>query len=92
MMRLLEYILPQRPRTASVAKERLMLVLAHEHAGADGSEFLPALRNDLIAIVRKYVAAKDDAIEVKLGRQGKTAVLEINIELPGKGARAAPSN
>ena len=92
MMRLLEYILPQRPRTASVAKERLMLVLAHEHAGSEGSEFLPALRNDLIAIVRKYAAITDDAIDVKLGRQGKTAVLEINIELPAKAARAASAN
>ncbi|HUK58294.1 MAG TPA: cell division topological specificity factor MinE [Stellaceae bacterium] len=91
-MRLLEYILPQRPRTASVAKERLMLVLAHEHAGSEGSEFLPALRNDLIAIVRKYVAAKDDAIEVKLGHQGKAAVLEISIELPGKSGRRAHAN
>ncbi len=83
-MRLLDFLLPQRPRSAPVAKERLMLVLAHERVGRDGSDFLPALRHDLIAIVRKYVAAKDDAIDVKLGRHGNAAVLEINIELPAK--------
>ena len=84
-MRLLDFILPQRPKSASVAKERLKLVLAHERVGGrDSADFLPALRNDLIAIVRKYVAAKDDAIEVRLGHQGNAAVLEINIELPAK--------
>jgi cell division topological specificity factor len=87
MLRFLDLLLPQRPKSASLAKERLMLVLAHERAGPEGSDFLPALRNDLIALVRKYVAAKDDAIDVRLGRQGNAAVLEINIELPAKGAR-----
>ena len=82
MMRLFETIFPRRTPSAAVAKERLKLVLAHERAGRDGSDFLPALQRDLIALVQKYVAAKDDAIEVRLGQHGSAAVLEINIELP----------
>jgi cell division topological specificity factor len=82
MMGLFTALFPTRTPSAVVAKERLKLVLAHERAGRDGSDFLPALQRDLVALVRKYVKTKDDAIEVRLGRQGGAAVLEINIELP----------
>jgi cell division topological specificity factor len=89
MMRLFEILLARRPRTADVAKERLQLVLAHERAGRERSDFLPALQRELIAIVQKYVAARDEAIEVRMGQHGGAAVLEINIELPPKGKTPA---
>ena len=62
--------------------ERLKLVLAHERAAREGSDLLPALQRDLVVLVRRYMKTKDDAIEVRLGRQGGTAVLDIKIELP----------
>jgi cell division topological specificity factor len=82
MMQIFEFLFPRRLSSAAVAKERLQLVLAHERAGRGGPDFLPALQRDLLAIVRKYVEATDDAIEVKLGRTGTASVLEINVELP----------
>jgi len=89
-MRLFEFLLPRRPTSATVAKERLQLVLAHERASRTGPDFLPALQRDLLAIVRKYVQADEDAIEVRLDRTGNASVLEINVELPiGAAARAA---
>ncbi len=89
-MRLFEFLLPRRPTSATVAKERLQIVLAHERAGRTGPDFLPALQRDLLAIVRKYVQADEDAIEVRLDRTGTASVLEINVELPiGVAARAA---
>lgn len=81
-MRLFDILLARRPPSAAIAKERLQLVLAHERVGRERSDFMPALQRDLIAIVQKYVAARDEAIEVRLGRHGGGAVLEINIELP----------
>jgi cell division topological specificity factor len=86
MMRLFEFLFPRAP-SASIAKERLQLVLAHERAGRDGPDFLQDLQRDLLRIVQKYVEASDDAIEVRLGRNGGASVLEINVELP----RPAPT-
>jgi cell division topological specificity factor len=82
MMWFVDILLPRRPPSAVVAKDRLKLVLAHERVGRDGADFLPALQRDLVATVRKYVAAREDTIEVRLGKNGSAAILEINIELP----------
>jgi cell division topological specificity factor len=71
----------KEPQTASVAKERLQIVLAHERASREAPEFLPILQQELLDVVRKYVEVEDDVIKVSLGRQGDTSVLEINIEL-----------
>ncbi len=94
-MRLFDILFPGRAPSAAIAKERLQLVLAHERLSCDGPDFLPDLQRDLLAIVQKYIEASNDAIEVKLGRNGGASVLEINVELPRREraplARAAVS-
>ena len=80
-MSLFHIFFPKRSSSATVAKERLQIVLAHERAGRDGPDFLPALQKDLLDVVSKYVEANDDMIQVKLGKTGTASVLEINIEL-----------
>ena len=67
--------------SAGIAKERLQIVLAHERAGRNAPDFLPALQRDLIAVVRRYVAINEEVIRVNLARQKEASVLEINIEL-----------
>jgi cell division topological specificity factor len=90
-MRLFEMLFPRATSSATVARERLQLVLAHERLGRGSPDFLPALQRDLLAAVRKYVDAKDDMIEVRLGRSGTASVIEINVELPTRrDGRAAP--
>ncbi len=81
-MSLFDILFRKRESSAAIARERLQLVLAHERIGRSTPDFLPALQRDLLAVVAKYVEAKHDAIEVKLGRAGTASVLEINIELP----------
>jgi len=79
-MRLLDLLFPERRNSAVVARDRLKIVLAHERAGRDAPEFLPALQRELLAVVGKYVAIKEDFIRVNLARQSAASVLEINIE------------
>ena len=67
--------------TATVAKERLHLVLAHERASREAPDFLLNLQRDLLRVVSKYVAIGDDALKVAVDRRGATSVLEINVEL-----------
>ena len=83
-MSLLSFLLGEKKRTASVAKERLQIILAHERTGRGGSrpDYLPALQRELVAVISKYVSIKADDIKVHLERQDNLDVLEVKIELP----------
>ncbi|HEV8312777.1 MAG TPA: cell division topological specificity factor MinE [Burkholderiaceae bacterium] len=83
-MSLLSFLLGEKKRTASVAKERLQIILAHERTGRGGSrpDYLPALQRELVAVISKYVSIKPDDIKVHLERQDNLDVLEVKIELP----------
>ena len=41
----------KEPRSASVAKERLKVIVAHERSARNAPEFLPALQNDILAVI-----------------------------------------
>ena len=83
-MSLLSFLLGEKKRTASVAKERLQIILAHERTGRGGSrpDYLPALQRELVAVISKYVSIKAEDIKVHLERQDNLEVLEVKIELP----------
>jgi len=72
-----------KPTSASIAKERLKIVLAHERASSRAPDFLPVLQKELLAVVGRYVEISDDGIRVSLGASGDTSTLEINIEIEG---------
>lgn len=86
-MNLLNFLFSPHRGSASIAKERLKIVLAHERAGRDAPDFLPKLQKELIDVVARYVEIRDDMIRVNLGNNvGKTgdmSLLEINIEIEG---------
>ncbi len=71
----------KRHPSASVAKERLQIVLAHERARRDAPDFLPLLQQELLMVVAKYFHVQDDMIKIQLEKLGETSVLEINVEL-----------
>ena len=85
-MSLLSILFGNKPKTASVAKERLQLIIAHERNGLSGKkDFLPEMQKELIAVISKYVAINPDDIKVSLEKQGNYEVLEVNIVLPEPG-------
>ena len=69
-MSLFDFFFPKRTASASVAKERLQIVLAHERAGRDSPDFLPRLQKELLHVVGKYIAIDEDMIRVTLGKAG----------------------
>lgn len=83
-MSLLRFLLGEKKKTASVAKERLQIILAHERGGRGGSraDYLPALQKELMAVISKYVAIKPEDIRVVLERQDDLEVLQVKIDLP----------
>ncbi|MEX0729741.1 MAG: cell division topological specificity factor MinE [Aquisalimonadaceae bacterium] len=82
MMSLLGYFRSQRKNTASVAKERLQIVVARERASRNGPDYLPALQEELLEVIRKYVNVDREAVQIQLDRDGNCEVLELNITLP----------
>jgi cell division topological specificity factor len=82
-MSLLSFLLGEKKKTASVAKERLQIILAHERSGRGTRvDWLPQLQRELVAVISKYVAIKPEDIKVHLERQDSLEVLEVKIELP----------
>ena len=83
-MSFLSILRGEKKKTASVAKERLQIILAHERSGrtAHQPDYLPALQRDLIAVLSKYVNINPNDIKVNLERQDNLEVLEVKIELP----------
>jgi cell division topological specificity factor len=85
-MSLISFFLGEKSNTASLAKERLQIILAHQRSGhnAGGPDYLPALQRELLAVIGKYINIHPDDISVQLERQDNLEVLEVKIELPDR--------
>ncbi|MAR91522.1 MAG: cell division topological specificity factor MinE [Pseudomonadota bacterium] len=81
-MSLLEFFKTKKKSSASTAKERLQIIVAHERSQRDQPDYLPALQRDLVAVISKYVPINDDMVSVSLDQNEDCAVLELNITLP----------
>jgi cell division topological specificity factor len=82
-MSLLSFLLGEKKRTATVAKERLQIILAHERNDrARRPDYLADLQKELVAVISKYVSINPDDIKAHLERQDNLEVLEVKIELP----------
>jgi cell division topological specificity factor len=83
-MSLISMLLGEKKKTASVAKERLQIILARERVGNSKAQpdYLPALQRELMAVISKYVSINPSDIKVQLERQDNLEVLEVKIELP----------
>ena len=82
-MNLIDYFRNNRPKTASIAKERLQILVAHERrAERKQPAYLADLQRDLLEVVRKYVHVDSDAITVSMDQDENREVLELNIVLP----------
>ncbi|MGY6275931.1 cell division topological specificity factor MinE [Methylomonas sp. MgM2] len=81
-MSLLDYFRSSKPSSASVAKERLQILVAHERASRNQPSYLPQLQQELLAVIQKYVNVGQDAITVNFEQDGNQETLELNIVLP----------
>lgn len=82
-MSFLSFLLGDKKRTASVAKERLQIILAHERSDRTRRpDYLAALQRELVAVISKYISINEEDIKVHVERQDNLEVLEVKIELP----------
>ena len=88
-MGLFDFLRSRPKNTASVATERLRIIVAQERARSGRPDYLPLLRRELLEVIRKYVNIDPDAIEIHVERDGNQEVLELSVALPEKQGNAA---
>ncbi|MFO7788854.1 MAG: cell division topological specificity factor MinE [Halospina sp.] len=81
-MSFFDYFKTKKKSSASVAKERLQIIVAHERNTRDQPDYLPELQQELLAVIRRYVEIDDDQVQVQLDRNDSCSVLELNVTLP----------
>ncbi|NUO74549.1 MAG: cell division topological specificity factor MinE [Lysobacter sp.] len=86
-MGLFDFLLAKK-QTASVAKDRLRIIVAHERAGRGGPEYLPMLQRELLEVIRKYVNVDVESVKVDLVKEGEHDVLDISVALPDRTSAA----
>ena len=83
-MSFFDYFRSKKNSTASVAKERLQIIVAHERGQREQPDYLPQLQQELLDVIRKYVQISDDMVQVDVDRNESYSVLELNVTLPEK--------
>ena len=81
-MSFFDYFKSNKKNTASIAKERLQIIVAHERGKREQPDYLPQLQQEILAVIRKYINVGDDQVQVQLDKNDDCSILELNITLP----------
>ena len=74
--------LKKRNATASVAKERLQIIISHERSQRSTPDYIPQLQEEILAVIAKYVPIQKNKVSVNVERIGNGSVLELNVTMP----------
>jgi len=81
-MGIFDFLRQRQPNSASVAKERLRIIVAQERSARGGPDYLPMLRREILEVIRKYVHVDPDAVQINVDKDGGHDVLELTVSLP----------
>lgn len=74
-----------RPKTtSSIAKERLLIIVAQERGQREAPDYMPLLKKELLEVIRKYVNVDPDAVQVNVQKEGNKDLLELSVALPDR--------
>ena len=80
-MNVLSFFRPRR--SASIARERLQILLSHErNEGGPRPDLLAVLREEILAVVARHVEIDRERVRVVTNRGPQMSTLEIDIEIP----------
>ncbi|NYT80420.1 cell division topological specificity factor MinE [Alcaligenaceae bacterium] len=88
-MSFLSFLRGQKKTSASVARDRLQLILINERGDGVAPDYLPRLQKELVEVISRYVKINPDDIKVNLERQDSLEILEVKIEMPQPEGRSA---
>jgi len=73
----------EKKSSAQTAKDRLLVAVAYQREGRlNGPNYLPQMREEILAVVRKFIQVPDNAVQFNVQREDGLEVLELNITLP----------
>jgi len=84
-MSILDYFRTPKKKTASKAKERLQIIVAHQRNryGHSEASYIPKLKEEILKVISKYVDIEPDQIKVVLDTNDDNCpILELNVALP----------
>jgi cell division topological specificity factor len=82
-MSLLRFFSNRNP-SATVARERLQILLAHERSLVGQSDLVVRLREEILAVISRHVTLDPDKVVVKMDKGKHVSTLEVDIELPNE--------
>lgn len=68
--------------TATHARERLKIVLAHERSDRSKDAVLPILQSEILEVVGRHFDISPEQVNVALRREGPISKIEVLIEFP----------
>src|SRR3546814_19463459 len=80
-MSFLSFLLGEKKTSASVAKDRLQIILINERGNGITPDFLLKLQQKLVEVISKYVNINPQAIKVNMDRQDYQEIREVKIEM-----------
>jgi cell division topological specificity factor len=79
-----------RRTSASAARERLQILLAHERASMGGSDLVDILRKEILAVVARHVHVDSRHVHIRMERGARVSTLAVDVKIPfDPGVRAA---
>jgi len=87
-MGILDFLKRRPEPTATVARERLRIIVAQERSSRGAPDYLPMMRNELLEVIKKYVHVDIEAININLERDSGHEILELSVTLPDGKAKS----
>ncbi|MCH9757256.1 MAG: cell division topological specificity factor MinE [Gammaproteobacteria bacterium] len=89
-MSIFDYLRKRNNQSASIAKERLQIIISHERSQRTTPDYLPKLQKEIIEVIAKYVPIDPNQVMVNIDHmKDNTAVLELNITMPEEALAAS---
>lgn len=76
-------------RSAPVARERLKILLAHEHVELGKPDLVASLREEILAVIHRHISVDPENVRVSADRTDKMSTLSVDIEIPLDTLKAA---
>ncbi len=84
-MSLIDRLFGRKPQSASLARDRLQIIITQERANRETArtpDYLPTLQKELMEVLSKYVKIELDDINITREEQDGVEMLALNITLP----------
>ena len=73
----------EEKKSGQIAKERLQLVLIHDRLSVVKPEVMEQLKNEIIAVISKYMSVNQNAMEISIANDDDSVALVANIPVQG---------